>query len=152
MADHAFHVTGNGSVTVTVLGRQFPDAQHYDDACWLDVLVDVQVPGYTAHFGGTFLRNDELEEFASELKRMHATLKGKSALRTMECMIYLEAEVNKLGQIRWTGETVFPIGDGNTLQFTLENDQSFLPGLIRELDNILKAFPIRGKRPESRRP
>ena len=146
MGEYAFHITENGStITVTVLGREFPHLQDYWDGNQLSVQVEILLPGYTANFGGTLLRTYELERFASELKQMYSTLKGKSTLQPLEGAISLQAEVNKAGFVFWAGKMIYPSGGVNVLKFELINDQTYLPDLIMELDAILEAFPIRGK-------
>ena len=61
------------------------------------------------------------------------------------CRQHIECEMDKLGKIIWTAETCYPAGYGAVLKFEFESDQSFLIGLIKELETILTAFPVIGK-------
>jgi hypothetical protein len=140
-----FSIKGNQEiVTIDVQSRTYPHSDEYWDGNWINSTIEVVVPGYRAYFCGE-LRTDEIFQFLQDLKEMYNSLSGFAKLNSMEGLIELYAEINPLGKLQWTGKTTYPIGIGNTLEFRLCNDQSFVPNLISELQLVMKQFPVIGK-------
>ena len=83
-----------------------------------------------------FWRSD-LQRLRDGLEAMHRTLKGTAEFKDMEGTVSLALTVNHLGQIRLDGE----LGDYDggeqpaRMRFTLQIDQSYLTGVIAELDD-----------------
>ncbi|WP_409305006.1 hypothetical protein [Peribacillus sp. SCS-155] len=105
----------------------------------------IDIPGCVASFDAN-LRTDELRDFVSDLKLMNRLLKGKANLNNLDNYLELECHMDKLGKINWTAETCYPAGYGAVLNFEFESNQTFLPRLIKELDDIVSVFPVIGKR------
>lgn len=140
------HLLGedNEKVVLEVLSRSHPNSVDFWDGNWIDANIHVDIPGYTVRFVAN-LRTEELQAFVDELKIMDNKLKGKAILYNMEEYIQLEGEINHFGQLKWKGETCFPVGDGAVLNFRFTSDQSYLKGIIKELQAILTVFPVIGK-------
>ncbi|RUL48607.1 MULTISPECIES: hypothetical protein [Lysinibacillus] len=134
----------NEKVEIEVLTRSYPHSVDFWDGNWVDAKIKVDIPGYIVQFIAN-LRTEELQAFVDELKIMDNKLKGKAILYNMEEYIQLEGEINHFGQLKWKGETCFPVGDGAVLNFGFTSDQSYLKGIIKELEAILTAFPVIGK-------
>jgi hypothetical protein len=84
-----------------------------------------------------------LEKFLQEAEQLYANMKGKAVLKNMDSVIRLEVTADKTGRLIWDGELVYPAGVGTFLKFTYESDQTFLPGLISEIRQILRQYPVR---------
>jgi len=128
---------------ITVVDYSHPDAVDFWDGNWLACKLILRIKGFNADFIFD-LRVDEVESFLVELEQFNLNLKGKANLENMEEVIKLNLSVNKTGMLKWEGRLLYPAGIGSTLEFTYESDQSFLPGLITELKNVLKRYPIKG--------
>jgi hypothetical protein len=76
---------------------------------------------------------------------MYKNLKGKAELRNLDSYLHFNCVMDKLGKVTWTIETHFPPGYGATLNFEFDSDQTYLPKLIKELDEILVSYPVIGK-------
>ena len=140
-----FHLLGEETtIEIDVLYRNYPNSSDYWDGNWVTSKINIKIPGYLVNFDAD-LRIDELRDFANEIKLMSKLLKGKAILNNLDNYLHIECEMDKLGKIIWTAETCYPSGYGAVLKFEFESDQSFLIGLIKELENILTAFPVIGK-------
>lgn len=131
-------------VEIEVLGRTHPDALDYWDGNWVTSFLHVEIPGFQADFMAD-LRTDEFQQFRDELKTMRDTLKGKAKLIHMEEAIQLEGVIDPLGMVWWKGRFCHPVGDGAVLTFDFNFDQTYLHGMIKDLNDILYEFPVIGK-------
>lgn len=140
-----FHILSEDTrIEIDVLYRNYPNSSDYWDGNWVSSKLKIEIPGYTVSFNAD-LRTDELSNFMNELKLMNKKMKGKAALSNLDGYLHIEGEMNKLGQIFWTAETCYPAGYGAVLKFEFVSDQSYLERLIKELNDILVAFPVLGK-------
>jgi hypothetical protein len=140
-----FHLLGEETIIeIDVFYRDYPNSSDYWDGNWVTSKINIKIPGYLVNFDAN-LRTDELRDFANEIKLMSKLLKGKATLKNLDNYLHIECEMDKLGKIIWTAETCYPAGYGAVLKFEFESDQSFLIGLIKELETILTAFPVIGK-------
>ncbi len=76
--------------------------------------------------------------FREDLAAFLREPRGKAELTTLESDLRLEASINKLGHIRWTGMLKHPgpIPE-ERLEFWIEDDQTSLSRIIAELDTII---------------
>lgn len=140
-----FYILGEETkVEIGILHRNYPNSSDYWDGNWVTSKIHIEIPGYLVRFSAN-LRTDELADFAKELKAMNRSLKGKASLKNLDGYVNFECEIDKLGGLAWTCEACYPAGYGAVLSFEFGSDQSFLPGLINELDDILMVFPVIGK-------
>lgn len=128
---------------ITVVKRSYPEALDFWDANWLDTMITIKIPGYSAHFDAQ-LRTDEFREFYKQLKKMDKKLKGKTELTSMEGVIDVQGRINLLGRIVWEVETQYPVGTGAVLTFEFDSDQSVVPPLLKELEDVLANYPVIG--------
>jgi hypothetical protein len=73
--------------------------------------------------------------FREDLDRIFRELRGNAELTTLESDLRLEASIDKLGHIRWTGTLRHPgpIPE-ERLEFRIEDGQASLSRIIAELD------------------
>lgn len=131
-------------IEIVVISRSHPNCTDYWDGNWITSTISIEIPGYKAQFNAD-LRTDELKDFANELKVMDKMLKGKAKLFNLDGYLELEGEINKKGEIYWTVETCYPAGIGAILKFDFCSDQSYLKGIVNEIESILSVFPVLGK-------
>jgi hypothetical protein len=140
-----FHLLGEKTkVEIDVLAREYPNSSDYWDGNWVISTVKVEIPGYYVDFNAS-LRTDDIRDFVNDLKLMNRHLSGKAILKNLDSFIHFEGEMNKLGHIEWSGETCYPGGSGALLTFEFVSNQSYLEGLIKELEDITYVYPVIGK-------
>ena len=140
-------VTVKGETTkivIEVQERAYPDSNDYWDGNWLKTNLEIHIPGVHASFP-TLLRNEDFSFFLKELKKINNQLSGSAEFKTMENAIHLRAEISRSGKMKWRGKVIHPVGVCATLTFVFENDQSYLPPLLSELEAVTKEFPVKGK-------
>jgi hypothetical protein len=135
---------GGEHVTVRVLTRRYPDAEDFWDGNWLDTMVEFRVGQFSGTVG-TLLRADELQSFRRQIHQQHTSLGGTAVLESLENWLTLRLRMTGSGGIEVDGELIDQPGYGNKLTFTMSAiDQSYLPRLLDELDEVLTHFPVRG--------
>ena len=92
-------------------------------------------------------RSEEFVEFMNELSMLYKELSGQAHFTTMEKWLSITVVGDGLGhfeaQCKLSDNA--PAGGGNTLYFTLNFDQTFIPGILDGLNRIVMAFPVIGK-------
>jgi hypothetical protein len=140
-----FYISGDDTkIEIEVICRSHPTFTDYWDGNWITSTIQIEIPGYNAHFNAD-LRTDELRDFINELRIMDEKLKGKASLINLDGYIEIEGEIDKKGRATWIVETCYPSGIGAVLKFDFSSDQTYLKGLIKEIESILSVFPVLGK-------
>lgn len=131
-------------VTIRVLMRRYPHAEDSWDGNWLDTMVDFRVGQFSGTVG-TLLRADELRSFRQQIHDQYTSLGGTAVLESMENWLTLRLRMTGTGSVEVDGELIDQPGIGNRLTFTMAAiDQSYLPRVLDELDEMLMRFPVRG--------
>lgn len=73
---------------------------------------------------------------------MNQEVEGTASLISIEHSIEAKAIMDSLGGIYWEVSTCCPIGTGAVLTFEFRSDQSYRDQLVKELDEVLKEFPV----------
>jgi hypothetical protein len=79
--------------------------------------------------------------FREALTRLYRDLNGEAVLWTHEMDLRLEATVNKLGHVSWTGIVGFGYsggGDSAQYSFWIDDDQTSLPIILDQLNAIVE--------------
>jgi hypothetical protein len=131
-------------IRITILGRTAPKATDFWDGNWLNAIVDLHVGGFQGNLKGD-LRADELQKFRADLPELHRTLRGTVALVTLESWL----EIKCVGDGRGHVDCACRICDqdgwtGNILAFHIHLDQTYLPAILRSLDEVLAVYPVYG--------
>ena len=71
-------------------------------------------------------------------------LAGTAEFSTMESQIELLLRGDGIGHVSVEGTVFDQAGVGNKLSFRLEIDQTYLPQIVRSLDDVLQRFPVLG--------
>lgn len=128
---------------VTVLGLSHPNATDDWDRNWINCRFEAKSGGFTGNFEGTLMTTD-IESFKQQLKRVYSSLKGTANLESLENYLSIVLTGDGIGHLeaRCTlRESNLPL---NELTFELEFDQTFLPNIMNQLNNITRTFPITG--------
>ena len=82
---------------------------------------------------------------------MSCTLSGRAELAPVEPYLYVEFEMEKLGHVN-AQTYITPDHMAQHHEFREQLDQSYLPGLIRQITAVLRDYPLRGERPRPWQP
>ena len=133
----------NEFLMIEILGRSYPNYTDYLDGNWLNARVVLSVGGFKGQVGG-YLRGEEFLSFRDEIAKLSTTLSGKATFSTMEEQNSINLTGDGKGHVILRGQVRDQAGTANTLNFTIELDQTFLPGILKVLDEALTTFPVLG--------
>lgn len=142
-------IRGEGCRLVLRVERYaYPEETAGSDANWLDGEVEL-----TVATGGSYrarervsLVTDELERFRDQLRSLDADLEGEATLEHLEEQMGLTVRL-EAGRGTLAGVVRQPVGA--ELRFhDVEIDQTSVREALRELDGLVRAFPVRGPRQE----
>ena len=135
-----------GCLKVWILGRQFEDAQDYWDGNWLAVEALCQSGRSRVAAKGPILHLSELSAFRDSLRILDKTLKGEAELNCVEPNLHIKlASSGSRGHI----ESRIELTPDHMLErheFRETFDQTYLAELLRDLDHVLRKYPIRSPR------
>jgi len=130
---------------MTIQGRQFPDANDFWDGNSLIASAKCEDQGASVSITGSFVRLTELAQWLTAVETMQKTLKGSADLKTIEPLLRVQMQIDKLGHIKLS-VNITPDHLGQAHRFDFSGlDQSDLPVLIGQLKAILERFPVKGK-------
>ena len=128
-----------------VVGRRFDTSESsYFDRNLLNVATSVHVGGFDGLIGAE-IRTDEFRKFRDELALLYQNLDGEARLYVLQGWVDLTFRGDGLGHVEVRGTVTDYPGIGNVLKFELGIDQTFLPDLISQLDNLESEYPTLGK-------
>jgi hypothetical protein len=136
-------------VTIEVVARGYPHTTDYWDGSWLTTTIAIAAGAWRATYPAD-LRTEEFERFRDGLKALYDNLVGEALFASMEGWLFLELKGDGLGHIRVEGSAQDRVsGEPQRLEFVLPLiNQTYLPALIDQLNDILDRFPVIGERPE----
>jgi hypothetical protein len=128
-----------------VHGRQFPEAEDYDDGNWLRVTAHCAALGASVWAQGAILMITDIAGFGDRCTALLSGDTTSAALDPLEPELKLSLHaVDRLGHVRAQVE-ITPDHLLQAHRFQFEVDQSYLPGIIRQCSKIVQEYPIRGK-------
>ena len=130
-------------IHIAFTGRSHPDATDYWDGNWLASDVTIHAGGFHARLQGD-LRAEEFASFQTQLSTLYATLSGTATFDTMENWLSLILTADHQAHITAQCLAKDDPGIGNTLTFSLDLDQSFLPAILQQLAEITTLYPVLG--------
>ncbi len=119
------------------------DTDDYWDANWISAGIRVEAGAFKAHVAAS-LRREDFPVFRDGLKKLYADLKGQAKFTTMEKWLELEITGDGRGHFAARGVVIDSLWGNNRLEFELQFDQTRLPRLIRELDEVVARRPVIG--------
>ena len=134
MASFKLGIDAGDHVIVEINGR--PDER--DD--WLAVTISVRAGSFSGSFDATLVTCD-FPLFRKQIEQLYETLTGGATFDTIEGQIKITCTGNERGGIAIDGVLQDRVVDGNELRFQFDTDQTFLPTIISELQQIESQFP-----------
>lgn len=131
---------------IAVHSRSHPSATDFWDGGWLRTPITGSIGGFLIRVPDAQLRSDELQEFMNQLRALHQQLTGTARLRSMEDWLDLTITGDGSGRLTVEGAVSDCPGVGNTLSFNINGyDQTFLPDLLAQLDEVMASYPVPGR-------
>lgn len=133
------------SFQLWVHGRQFPDAEDYEDGNWLGVTAHCGASGASVWAQGAMLEVTDIAGFGEGCVAMLGRRMKSATLASREPHLRVSLEVSdSVGHVRVQVE-ITPDYLLQTHRFEFEIDQSYLPGIIKQCADIVQEYPIRGQ-------
>lgn len=133
-----------GHLRVEVLGYENPSAQDLSDANWLSCDVLVEVSAFSGNISCSFSTQDFIQ-FRDELRELLANRSGIASFLTDEEHLGIRLEMEATGIVRIEGMAQIYDMPQATLSFSFESDGSFLTTALRDLEKLIKVFPVKGE-------
>jgi hypothetical protein len=114
----------------------------YYDVNWITIRIDVSAGSFYGVYSTEILR-DELVAFRSELGKLYSFEAPGAHFNPIEHGLYIDAKGDGRGNFEARCEA--KDGNGNALKFNLEFDQTDIPQMTKELDEIIAAYPVIGE-------
>jgi hypothetical protein len=126
---HKLHIGSDSEY----LRFEIPDGESSEGWLRADVEVSVQCfkGAVSAYFEGYDFR-----EFEKKLRPLYDSLKGIAEFSSREQQVLFSLEGNGRGSISVSGEAWSQACYGSRLEFSFEIDQTFLPGVLAQLEQI----------------
>lgn len=132
-----------GGFELWIYGRQFPKSDDYWDGNWLDILARCTANSSVVQVDGSILHLTELHELMVECKQIYNTLSGEAELKCMEPNIGLKIKMKNRGHCELT-VSITPDHLYQEHSFIFDLDQSYLPPVLKDLEQILYSYPMKG--------
>jgi hypothetical protein len=131
------------ALRIWVHGYQFPDLTDYWDGNWLRCTAHCAEAGASVRVTGAILDTVSFVRFGRELADVYKQLEGQATLESHEPE--LKAVVSAIGRKGHVQVVVNITPDHMTQvhRFTSTADQSFLPEIIRQCNQLLDQYPVR---------
>ncbi|WP_281856244.1 WapI family immunity protein [Litoreibacter halocynthiae] len=129
---------------IIVRGHQYPTADDYADANWLNVSVSYGANGANVAFDGPCLRTNEVASFLEQLEAMNTMQRGSARLNCMEPNI--DVKISREGSLGGLSVAIdiTPDISEQRHQFNSGSDLSYLPKIIQDGRKVLSVFPVKG--------
>lgn len=130
----------SGKLEVNILGRDHTDSLDFWDGNWVNSEIKIEVPGFNAFYEAN-LRLDDISRFYQALIKLKSGTSNEAEFTTLEDGLYFRLAVERNGSINCNGKARNNLG--STLNFILDTDLATLDNFVREIDAILKSYPLR---------
>jgi hypothetical protein len=132
----------NQKVLIEVSGFERPSADNEADANWLASFLTVKAGPFSGTMRLAFMTHD-LTVLRDRLKQALASQSGAVAFENTDGELSLAVDFNERGgaSIKGVARTHGPLGAA--LHFQFETDQSALTQTLYQLEDALRAFPVR---------
>lgn len=140
-----FELTESRSfIRLELMNSIYPNAELVWDRNWVKSNVSVRVGGFSGQFE-TDLRTNDFEKFKKDLVILYDKLDGTASFDTLEGQVNITIKGDGIGHFEAACVVMDKPGTGNTLEFELNFDQTSIPEILQQLDNISTKYPVLGK-------
>ena len=131
-------------IRIYVNGLNYPNAELDWDRNWVNTLVLVKAGAFNGEFKADSMTTD-FEIFKKELKALYQNLDREATFKGIESQVTIRVQGDGIGHLKTECSLLDYAGTGNELKCELEFDQTQLPELIDQLEQITIAFPTTGE-------
>lgn len=108
---------------------------------WLKASCNFNNGGFSAHFEFSLMLND-FYPFTEQLIELHKTLQGEAVFENIESNINLLFRTDGFGHVSIDGKLRHPTNAYLEMLFVIDTDQTFLPTLINECNQLLAHYQV----------
>jgi len=120
------------------------ESNHDWDKNWVKTKLTIKGGNFSGQYTGEIM-TVEFEKFKQEISQLYDNLKGTARFNDIEGYLDLKISGDGLGHFEVNVAACDKPGIfGNKLKFSMTFDQTEINELIRQLDSIVKEFPIEG--------
>jgi hypothetical protein len=130
-------------LALTVHGRNIPDSTDFWDGNWLWCTAEARAGAFRGSVDGV-LRNEDLARFLGRLEELIRRLTGVARFDTLDGWLDVQLTGDGRGHIEARCQLCDSPAGGNSLEFRLSLDQTYLPPLAAQVRTALAAFPVVG--------
>jgi hypothetical protein len=123
-------------------GREFPNATDFWDGNWLHVTAILSTPTSMVRTEGPIVHLREIYALKAECAKLYETLSGQAVLSCMEPNLSAKIIAGTGGHIE-VEVSVVPDQLTERHEYKTTSDQTFLPSVVRQCEDILEQYPIR---------
>jgi hypothetical protein len=131
-------------IKIDLIHLSHPNAELDWDRNWIEANVTVKAGGFSGHFNCALMTTDFVR-FRNQFADLYNKLDGTAKFDTIEGQIIIIIKGDGIGHFEANCSVMDIAGLGNKLDFEINFDQTFIPEMIRQLENINKTFPVFGE-------
>ena len=136
-----FELKGSGEfLRINVIGLAHPDAKEDWDRKWVKSKVSLKAGGFIGQFACDLMTSD-FQQIKEQLSELYEKLDGIAIFDTIEDQIKIKIKGDGIGHFMADCIVMDSPGTGNSLEFELEFDQTYIPEMINQLENITRTLP-----------
>ena len=87
----------------------------------------------------------DFERFKQELSKLYDNMDGTACFDTIEEQVLIKIKGDGFGCFNADCSLLDFAGSGNKLYFEISFDQTIIPDMVTQLENITKSYPVSGK-------
>ncbi|WP_111309759.1 WapI family immunity protein [Confluentibacter sediminis] len=131
-------------IRIDIIGLNFPDAELDWDKNSLNSMISVKVGAFSGKFKADLMTSD-FEIFKRELKIVYSELNRGATFEGIESQVTIHIKGDGIGHLNAKCWLMDYAGTGNELKCEFDFDQTQLPKLIDQLENITSEYPTTGE-------
>lgn len=137
-----FELKYNGDfLRIELLNLAYPDSRLDWDRKWINSNASLKVGGFSGQFDCLLMTTD-FDRFNKEFTPLYEKLDGTATFNTIEGQIEIKIKGDGIGHFEAVCRVMDFAGTGNTLEFRLNFDQTIIPELVNQLENITRTYPV----------
>jgi hypothetical protein len=139
-----FEIKDTGDyIRIELLKLSYPDSAFDFDRNCIKSIVTVKAGGFNGHFDCELMTTDFVS-LNTGLSKLYDKLSGVASFNTIEGQVEMKITGDGIGHFTADCSVMDNEGIGNTLEFEITFDQTLIPEMLNQLENILKDFPVTG--------
>ena len=139
-----FEITESGnSIRIELIKYSHSNTEMDWDANWVRGFVKVKGGKFTGEFCAELMTIDFVN-FKNELGKLYEKLNGIATFKTLESQVEITIIGDGIGHLIAKCKVMDKAGIGNKLEFEIDFDQTHIPKILNQLENINDKYPVIG--------